>query len=409
MRFLPASLLVACAMLTMVLIGCPSGSGQEAEGIGAVSSTAQVDGVEPATTDQDRQGSSPDAGKASSSGDAQKTTWRPFIDPGMSLEQISGLGQQEARARLEELGVPFAAHNFHESIEIDPVELTALFLQAGMDVDEPNHAGVSPVQVAAIKGKPEHAKLLMESGADLEYEDPVFSSNVTDFAVTGGSVEMLEQVLEAGAPPGGGPNSMPLLIDAVQSGNLEMFRYVLERFPDPTVRDRFGQSVLMRACLMGETEIARELIEAGADIHEAEPRGGTILGAAAYSGNWELVRTLIDMGADPYESYRGGRNLFFELAGNPGIPLDLAESLIDGGLDVNQVEELSNVTPLIVAAQFGNVPMARILLENGADPDVADSNGKTAHDYAVLAQNGEMLALFARYGITGDGGPEVDQ
>ncbi|MEZ5337344.1 MAG: ankyrin repeat domain-containing protein [bacterium] len=298
--------------------------------------------------------------------------------------------------------MPFAPANFHESIEMDPVELTALFMQAGMSVEQLNHAGVSPVQVAAIRGKAEHLQLLIDKGADLAYEDPVFSSNVTDFAVVGGNPDILQIVLDAGAPAGGGPASMPILIDAVQSHSLEMFHRILSEFPDTSVTDKFGQSPLMHACLAGEKQMAEELMDAGADINAVEPRGGTMLGAAAFAGDWELVDFLIAHGADPLQRYRGGRTLLFELARHPDWPRSLAQSLLEQGIDLDAVEELGNSTALIAAARTGNLPMVSFLLENGADPGFVDATDNSACDYARLAQNGEMLILFARYGVTSD-------
>lgn len=43
----------------------------------------------------------------------------------------------------------------------------------------------------------------------------------------------------------------------------------------------------------------------------------------------------------------------------------------------------SGVTPLMLAAQGGHLPVIRLLLRHGADPDLKDQQGRTARDYAL--------------------------
>lgn len=48
-------------------------------------------------------------------------------------------------------------------------------------------------------------------------------------------------------------------------------------------------------------------------------------------------------------------------------------------------------TPLITAVHRRNVPIMRMLLKAGADPDRADNSGRTARDYASLEGQGSSL------------------
>lgn len=332
--------------------------------------------------------------------DPSEMTWRAYIDPHMTLEEISSLSPEQARAKLEELKVPFEQMNYHESIEMDPVELTALFLQGGMDVDMLNPNGVSTLQMAAYLKKFKHFELLLEHGADINHLDPVFRSNIVDYAVASGSMQMLKRVLETGLDPAGGPDSRPILIDAITSANLEMFEYIFARYPDTKVVDFAGQSPLMFACMVGNIDMVKQLVAAGADLEQAERKGGTPITAAAYLGHWDIVQYLIDMGADPYVSYRDNRNLLFEMAYVPDPPLELAEKLIAQGMDINRRTTNGNVTPLINAAQNGCIAMVEFLLKQGADYKVIDANGFSACDYANYTANGELVVIFAKYGIT---------
>ena len=328
--------------------------------------------------------------------------WRAYIDPGLSMAEIEALSPDEARARLTQLNVPLEPMNFHESIEVDPVELTALFLKAGMPVETPNAAGVSPLQVAAFKQKEKHLELLLQHGADVNYMDPRFHATAVDFAVGGGNLAILERLLANGAAPGGGPESRPILIDAIGSNSMEMFNYVFARFPDANVADSDGQNALMNACMVGNLEMTQALVEAGADIDQPERLGGTPVSAAAFSGNWDIMRYLMEQGADPLENHRGNRNMLYEFAFFPEFPLDLAQDFVERGMNVNQVVDNSLSTPLINAARNGNLAMVDFLLKNGADAGLRDKDGYAACDYANVSADGDMVLLFASYGISSD-------
>lgn len=57
----------------------------------------------------------------------------------------------------------------------------------------------------------------------------------------------------------------------------------------------------------------------------------------------------------------------------------------------------SNGTALAAASVKGDNDMAKILLEHGADPNLADPNGMTPLVYAVQFQNKELVALLVKY------------
>ena len=54
----------------------------------------------------------------------------------------------------------------------------------------------------------------------------------------------------------------------------------------------------------------------------------------------------------------------------------------------------SGFTPLMCAACYGRTEIAKILLENDADKDVADSKGITATDFARKINKKSILQLL---------------
>ena len=81
------------------------------------------------------------------------------------------------------------------------------------------------------------------------------------------------------------------------------------------------------------------------------------------------------------------------------------EALAEAGAQVDETNSTGE-TPLMLAAHLRDADMAKILLENGANPDKADNSGRSARDYAVRdGRNSPVLAAIeAADGENGDGG-----
>lgn len=56
--------------------------------------------------------------------------------------------------------------------------------------------------------------------------------------------------------------------------------------------------------------------------------------------------------------------------------------VLSGTINVNMQNDAGN-TPLIVASDYGHSQIVKILLNNGADPNIENKNGWTAIDFAV--------------------------
>lgn len=73
-----------------------------------------------------------------------------------------------------------------------------------------------------------------------------------------------------------------------------------------------------------------------------------------------------------------------------------AQMLLDAGAQVDAKGDMS-CTPLCFAVMSGHVNLAEILLQYGADPDAQSELGFSPRDLVARERNGEMKALFVRY------------
>lgn len=86
----------------------------------------------------------------------------------------------------------------------------------------------------------------------------------------------------------------------------------------------------------------------------------------------------------------GGVTLFNAIIKNRS---HMIRSLLRVGINLN-VKNIEGITPLMAAAQYNTVEIARILLENGALPSMMNNDGDTAYDIAVKKGHHDMARLL---------------
>jgi ankyrin repeat protein len=166
------------------------------------------------------------------------------------------------------------------------------------------------------------------------------------------------------------------LIELVKAGELGKVRALLsENFLLASQRLATGESPLMAALYRGHHDIVDAVIDAGAEID--------VFAAAATGRIADLRRTTTDATVNAF-AYDGWTPL--HLAAFFGH-LEAARLLLDAGADVNAVSQnsLAN-TPLHAATAGRHGDLALLLLSAGAGGDVVDAGGYTPLQIATQNQ-----------------------
>jgi ankyrin repeat protein len=408
----------------------------------------------------------------------------------VDYELVEALLKRGAKANVTN---EFGATPLAEAVKLADARLAKMLLDAGAPVDAANEDGQTALMLAvrsgdlplvevlvraganvkaveewrgqtalmwaAVRNAPDVVKLLIARGADVnvrakenDWPSQITSEPRAQYRPTGGHTALLyaartgckgcvEAILDAGADPNlPTPEGVTPLMLALDNGNYDVAKYLLERGASAHTWDWWGRTALYVAIDMrsrpgpgdgaprGATalDIVKMLLAAGVNpnpqLHMHRPsRGGnsgrfaddllttgaTPLLRAAQINDVDVIRELLKhgalvdlpnvMGVTPFmaASGVGSRN---DSAGGQG-PFAAMDVLLEAGADINaritdtssytariarrsSMTDRQGQTALFAAAQTGRADLVRYLLEKGARVDVVDNMKRTPLDAA---------------------------
>jgi len=249
---------------------------------------------------------------------------------------------------------------------------------------------------AAKQGNREAVRSLLNDRADVNASEPD-GTTALHWAVHRYDLEMADLLIRAGANVNAANEYgvTPLSV-ACSNGNSALAVRLLEARANPNAALWSGETPLMTCARTGSTEAVKSLLTRGADVNAKESqKGQTALMWAAANKRAEIVRALIEAGADIRA--RSNVTSLPEPFMNPCTPDDVClTSRTDGFTYPDTVrfpKTAGGFTPLLFAAQQGDIESARHLLAAGADVNEATPEEGTAL-LVASASGHEPLALF---------------
>ncbi len=281
-------------------------------------------------------------------------------------------------------------------------------LKQGADVNAVQGDGVTALHWAAMKGDAELAQMLLVAGGNVRAKTRFGGYTPLHVAAEYGSAPIVQALVRVGADANVATNTgaTPLML-ASQNGNTVAIASLLDAGAtvNATEADR-GHTALMFAAAANRLPAVTLLLERGADPNVAtkttdlsalsraggNPDGRNLPNAreGRSGGNSSAGAAPAPTEARPAPRVRmpGVDRQYFinELVHAQGgmTPLlfasrqgylDIAKTLLDAGVDVNQAKGGDNTSPLLIATINGHYDLGKVLLERGADPNIVSENG----------------------------------
>ena len=245
------------------------------------------------------------------------------------------------------------------------------------------NGGFTALHFAAREGELEAAQALLAAGADVDAIG-ADGKSVLGLAIYNGHYAFASWLIEAGADVNqADAEGFPPLFWAVDRRNMEWnpgFPWVQTADPLPLIKELLDAGAEPNV-LVDNTPESRRNFGGSPRIKFA-----TSLMRAAYSGDAELVQLLLDYGADPLIMNSDKETALLAASGYGWIDgysqgrsnaarLATMRLLVERGADVNWACD-HGITPLMVAANFGDTSMIQYLVDEGADLSAHDLGKK---------------------------------
>lgn len=241
---------------------------------------------------------------------------------------------------------------------------------------------LTPLMFAARENDLESAKLLVKAGADINAQSGD-GKDALSLALFDGSYDVAEFLIDSRANVNqADAQRFTPLFWAVDRRNMETapnFPWMETRDPLPLIKKMLDAGANPNA-IINSTPRAR--------MREGSPRlvYATALMRSALAGDVELAKLLMSYGADPNILSKDRETTLMAACGTgfingyhrqrtPAERLELVKLLIEKGQDVNAADNYG-ITPLMVAANLGDLEIVEYLVSKGADLEAHDLGKK---------------------------------
>lgn len=191
------------------------------------------------------------------------------------------------------------------------------------------------------------------------------------------------------------------LLAAVKQGDTETMQKLLADGADINATDERGRTSAMIAVHTNQLAMFNLLVEHGANINIRDDHSDNPLLYAGAEGKLDFVRAAIAAGADTTITNRFGGTALIPAADRGHVEI-VRELLTTSDVNIDHVNNLG-WTALLEAVILGDggkkhQEIVRLLIEHGADVNLADHDGVTPLQHAKQRGYKEMIEMLTKAG-----------
>lgn len=247
-----------------------------------------------------------------------------------------------------------------EWISSNRTDLSEYAVHKGSEVNKQNASGRSALHLAAIQGNLHLVKLLLEKGADPELVD-MHGLKSIHLAIMHGKKDVLLHLWPLKSKQLDDQDYQSFMT-AVELGHASVVPFLLSQGLDPSVYNRYGQTVA-------------HIATRNANL--------TILKALKNYQVWQIPD--LKNGYLPVHYAVSQKNS------------EVLTYLLDMGIDINSSSDKQKITPLHLAVMNSNLDFTNYLLTLRADPNQANIMGELPIHLAVAQNNRQIVNILLVY------------
>jgi ankyrin repeat protein len=245
--------------------------------------------------------------------------------------------------------------------------------------------------------------LLIKKGINIIVKDDGDKSSLM-YAIESENIEIIKMLIEKGADVHSSDNlGMIPFIFAIQSKNDEIIKLLLRNFGKRiqiNISDTGSKTPLMYAIESENIKLINYLLINGAEINNADIYGMTPLIYAIKSKNNRIIKMLIDKDAEINVADVDSMSpLSYAILND--IDIEIIKLLIErSNIEIINLKDSNNNSPLLHAIKKSNYEIARILFETVTDMYMLDKNGNTLlMTFVEISDDLNMIKLILYHTI----------